>query len=63
MYSVKIKPVKPTKKSKELNLEFFGPLDEETIRNWQKIVSNDMYNIYEIGDMFKTLILTGAKKQ
>ena len=63
MYSVKIKPVKPTAKSKELCLEFFGPLDEETIRNWQKIVSQDMYNIYEIGDMFKTLILTGAKKQ
>ena len=63
MYSVTIKPVNPTDKSKNLYLEFFGPLDEETILNWKKIVEHDMYNVYVIGDMFKTIILRGAKKQ
>lgn len=61
MYSVTIKPINPTKKSKDLHLDFFGPLDDETILNWKKIVEQDNGNIYEIGDMFKTIILKGGK--
>ena len=61
MYSVRIRPINPTKKSKELNLDFFGPLDEDTIRNWQKIVKNDMQNIYELHDQYKSIYLGGGQ--